>query len=160
MVEIRHGGAPNRVLRGGSWNNNDSTNLLSSNRNNDTPTNRNDNNGFRVVLVVGCGGMVACGVAWAFSPGDSMHRGLKALAAGFGQMPGGDTLCPACAPQSWVTTWTPNPPYLAPSRHRTGKRRDQAGWPRKGQWPRTSPGLFLVCGEGFQPSRPSGMATA
>jgi formylglycine-generating enzyme required for sulfatase activity len=56
MVEIRHGGAPNRVLRGGSWNNNDSTNLLSSNRNNDTPTNRNDNNGFRVVLEVGSGG--------------------------------------------------------------------------------------------------------
>ena len=57
----RHGGAPNRVLRGGSWNNNDSTNLLSSNRNNDTPTNRNDNNGFRVVLEVGSGGKVACG---------------------------------------------------------------------------------------------------
>jgi len=46
----------NRVLRGGSWNNNDPDNLLSSNRNNNTPTNRNDNNGFRVVVVVGSGG--------------------------------------------------------------------------------------------------------
>lgn len=40
-----------KVLRGGSWNNNDRENLLSSNRNNDHPDNRNDNNGFRVVLV-------------------------------------------------------------------------------------------------------------
>ncbi len=39
-----------RVLRGGSWNNNDPRNLLSSYRNNDHPENRNDNNGFRVVL--------------------------------------------------------------------------------------------------------------
>lgn len=39
-----------RVLRGGSWNNNNPRNLLSSNRNNDHPENRNDNNGFRVVL--------------------------------------------------------------------------------------------------------------
>ena len=47
---------PHRVLRGGSWINNDPSNLLSSNRNNDQPTNRNDNNGFRLVLVVGAGG--------------------------------------------------------------------------------------------------------
>ena len=39
------------MLRGGSWNNNDSENLLSSNRNNNSPENRNINNGFRVVLV-------------------------------------------------------------------------------------------------------------
>ncbi len=39
-----------RVLRGGSWNNNDPDNLLSSNRNNNHPDNRDDNNGFRVVL--------------------------------------------------------------------------------------------------------------
>jgi hypothetical protein len=38
----------NRVLRGGSWNN-DPDNLLSSNRNNNHPDNRNDNIGFRVV---------------------------------------------------------------------------------------------------------------
>ena len=44
-----------RVLRGGSWNNGNSINLLSSNRNNNAPDNRNDNNGFRLVLV-GSGG--------------------------------------------------------------------------------------------------------
>jgi len=44
-----------RVLRGGSFNNNDRDNLLSSYRNNDEPTDRNDNNGFRVVLVVSGG---------------------------------------------------------------------------------------------------------
>jgi formylglycine-generating enzyme required for sulfatase activity len=35
-----------RVVRGGSWNNND-TNLRASNRNNNEPGNRNYNNGFR-----------------------------------------------------------------------------------------------------------------
>jgi hypothetical protein len=40
-----------RVLRGASWNNHDQDNLLSSNRNHNTPENRNNNNGFRVVLV-------------------------------------------------------------------------------------------------------------
>ncbi len=44
-----------RVLRGGSWNNNTEINLRSSYRNNDHPTNRNDNNGFRCVLVVSGG---------------------------------------------------------------------------------------------------------
>jgi len=34
------------VLRGGSWNNND-TNLRGSNRNRNDPGNRNNNNGFR-----------------------------------------------------------------------------------------------------------------
>ncbi|GHV22420.1 hypothetical protein FACS189494_09230 [Spirochaetia bacterium] len=38
----------NRVLRGGSWNNN-AQNLRSANRNNNTPSNRNNNIGFRVV---------------------------------------------------------------------------------------------------------------
>jgi hypothetical protein len=42
-----------RVLRGASWNNDDQDNLLSSNRNNNTPDNRNDNIGFRCVLVGG-----------------------------------------------------------------------------------------------------------
>jgi len=36
-----------RVLRGGSWNNNPQ-NLRSANRNRNNPTNRNNNNGFRV----------------------------------------------------------------------------------------------------------------
>jgi formylglycine-generating enzyme required for sulfatase activity len=40
----------NRVLRGGSWNNN-ASNCRSANRNNDNPDNRNDNYGFRLVFV-------------------------------------------------------------------------------------------------------------
>jgi len=36
-----------RVIRGGSWNNN-ARNCRSANRNNNTPDNRNNNNGFRV----------------------------------------------------------------------------------------------------------------
>ena len=39
--------ATNRVLRGGSWNN-DTNNVRSSNRNNNTPDNTNNNIGFRV----------------------------------------------------------------------------------------------------------------
>lgn len=39
------------MVRGASWNNNNPENLLSSNRNNNNPDNRNDNNGFRCVLV-------------------------------------------------------------------------------------------------------------
>jgi formylglycine-generating enzyme required for sulfatase activity len=39
-----------RVLRGGSWNNNNRENLLSSNRNYNDPDNRNDNIGFRCVV--------------------------------------------------------------------------------------------------------------
>jgi hypothetical protein len=44
-----------RVLRGASWNNNERVNLRSAYRNNEDPRNRNDNNGFRVVLVVAGG---------------------------------------------------------------------------------------------------------
>jgi hypothetical protein len=44
-----------RVLRGGSWNNNNRDNLLSSNRNNNDPDNRNENIGFRVVVEAGFG---------------------------------------------------------------------------------------------------------
>ncbi|MBK9459295.1 MAG: SUMF1/EgtB/PvdO family nonheme iron enzyme [Sphingobacteriales bacterium] len=40
----------NRVLRGGSWNNN-AQNCRTANRNNNTPSNRNNNNGFRLVCV-------------------------------------------------------------------------------------------------------------
>jgi hypothetical protein len=39
----------NRVLRGGSWNNN-GRNVRSANRNRNEPGNRNDNNGFRLAL--------------------------------------------------------------------------------------------------------------
>ncbi|MFZ4428352.1 MAG: SUMF1/EgtB/PvdO family nonheme iron enzyme [Saprospiraceae bacterium] len=40
----------NRVLRGGSWNNN-AENCRSANRNNNNPDNRNNNIGFRLVFV-------------------------------------------------------------------------------------------------------------
>ncbi|MEI6758192.1 MAG: SUMF1/EgtB/PvdO family nonheme iron enzyme [Chlorobium sp.] len=40
----------NRVLRGGSWNNN-ARNCRSAYRNNDTPDNRNNNSGFRLAFV-------------------------------------------------------------------------------------------------------------
>ncbi|MBU4486445.1 MAG: SUMF1/EgtB/PvdO family nonheme iron enzyme [Candidatus Delongbacteria bacterium] len=42
------GKGSNRVLRGGSWNNN-ATNCRVANRNNNNPENSNNNNGFRVV---------------------------------------------------------------------------------------------------------------
>jgi hypothetical protein len=47
MVNDRTGS--NRVNRGGSWDN-DAANCRTANRNNDTPTNRNTNNGFRLAL--------------------------------------------------------------------------------------------------------------
>lgn len=45
-------GGSNRVLRGGSWNNN-AQNLRSANRNNNDPGNRNSNIGFRLVSTLG-----------------------------------------------------------------------------------------------------------
>ncbi|MDR1112484.1 MAG: SUMF1/EgtB/PvdO family nonheme iron enzyme [Bacteroidales bacterium] len=48
MREYRCGS--NRVVRGGSWDNN-AFNCTVSNRNYNTPDNRNDNLGFRLVLV-------------------------------------------------------------------------------------------------------------
>ena len=47
-------GRRNRVLRGGSWNNNDPANLRCAYRNNNDPGNRKNNIGFRVVWLVGC----------------------------------------------------------------------------------------------------------
>jgi hypothetical protein len=40
-----------RVLRGGSWNNDNPNNLRAANRNRNNPENRNDNNGFRGVAL-------------------------------------------------------------------------------------------------------------
>ena len=75
---IGNGGGIARVLRGGSWNNNAEINLRSSYRNNEHPTNRNDNNGFRLVVSVGAGG--------------------KASSLRVCQMPGGKSLPGPCAP--------------------------------------------------------------
>ena len=44
---------PERVLRGGSWNNKP-RNLRSANRNRNTTENRNNNNGFRVARTLVC----------------------------------------------------------------------------------------------------------
>jgi len=74
-----------RVLRGGSWINDNPDNLLSSYRNNNTPDNRNDNNGFRVVLVGSC----------------------SSKAATFGVMSGGDNLPGLCQEASLTVVPAP-----------------------------------------------------
>ena len=43
-----------RVLRGGSWNNDNHDNFRCANRNYNNPDNRNDNNGFRVASTIPC----------------------------------------------------------------------------------------------------------
>jgi len=45
-------GNESRVLRGGSWNNDNTDNFRCANRNNNDPTNRNNNNGFRLARTV------------------------------------------------------------------------------------------------------------
>ncbi|MCC5838839.1 MAG: SUMF1/EgtB/PvdO family nonheme iron enzyme [Opitutales bacterium] len=45
-----------RVVRGGSWNNNNENNLRVENRNTNDPSNRNNNIGFRVLLGPVAGG--------------------------------------------------------------------------------------------------------
>ncbi len=47
---IAGAGRRDRVLRGGSWNNNNQANLRCASRNRNNPNNRNNNNGFRVVV--------------------------------------------------------------------------------------------------------------
>ena len=98
-----------RVLRGGSWNNNTEMNLRSSNRNNDTPTNRNDNNGFRCVLeVAGVGGKASCLARARWRVGIGSARSER----------------------GWEDE-TPNPRVLTPepASRAPGKRRGGAGWP-------------------------------
>ncbi|MBI4517575.1 MAG: SUMF1/EgtB/PvdO family nonheme iron enzyme [Deltaproteobacteria bacterium] len=50
-----------RVVRGGSWNNDNPDNFRCANRNNNHPDNRNDNNGFRVASTVPCRNRVVHG---------------------------------------------------------------------------------------------------
>jgi formylglycine-generating enzyme required for sulfatase activity len=49
VCKVNHHRASNRVNRGGSWNN-DARNCRAAIRNNNTPTNRNNNVGFRLAL--------------------------------------------------------------------------------------------------------------
>lgn len=49
VMEVAHLTGKNRVLRGGSWNNNGKW-LRSANRNNNQPDNRNNNTGFRLAV--------------------------------------------------------------------------------------------------------------
>jgi len=87
----RRGRKTSRVLRGGSFNNNDRGNLLSSNRDHHTPTNRNNNNGLPPLR---------CGSAEWLRLHDAAH------AAGQAMMPltrQGRPLCgrPRWLPQDW-----------------------------------------------------------
>ncbi len=45
----------NRVNRGGSWRNDDASNFRGANRNRNDPSNRNDNQGFRLASTVATG---------------------------------------------------------------------------------------------------------
>jgi hypothetical protein len=50
-----------RVLRGGSWNNDNPDNFRCAYRNNNHPDNRNHNNGFRVASTIPCRSLVLHG---------------------------------------------------------------------------------------------------
>jgi hypothetical protein len=101
------------VLRGGSWNNNERGNLLSSNRNHNTPTNRNNNNGFRCVVV-----------------GPSSARWWRHnRKPTIGEVPGGDSF-PARAKKP------PNRPPHALRENTARWRTMPAGAREKTRWPR------------------------
>ena len=53
----------NRVLRGGSWNNDNTDNFRCAYRNNNHPDNRNNNNGFRVSSTIHCRSLVLHGAS-------------------------------------------------------------------------------------------------
>jgi len=108
-----------RVLRGGSWSSLSETYLRSSYRNNDHPTNRNDNNGFRVVVEVG--GKATPSLFRRKSPMDRPDPGWAPRPV------------PA-EPQKKM----PNPPSRPPERNgrgggqcppATGDKTRRAGWP-------------------------------
>ena len=85
-----------RVLRGASWNNDNEDNLRSSNRNNDQPTNRNHNVGFRVVVGAASARKVSNGI-----------NGEEPV----GEGPGGR-----------VPSGSPNPAQRAPHGEKTRRR--------------------------------------
>jgi hypothetical protein len=67
----------NRVNRGGSWNN-DAQNCRVANRNNDNPSNSNNNLGFRLVSTKsGCNGSLRISVQAVFRPGIHPARSEK-----------------------------------------------------------------------------------
>ena len=70
-MEAGREGAANRVIRGGSWND-DARNVRSACRNDDDPANRNDNVGFRCAQVRGWVGDLA--LEQAGLHGDDGHR--------------------------------------------------------------------------------------
>ncbi len=109
--------ATNRVLRGGSWNNDNEINLRSSNRNNNTPTNRNNNIGLRCVLEFGGGGKAS--------------DVLKCIRRKVLPVAGRQGASRSVRPRPGIE-WTPNPSRLAPGangRHLPppGKRRGGRG---------------------------------
>ena len=61
-----------RVVRGGSWNNDNNDNFRCANRNNNRPDNRNNNNGFRCSSTLHCQGLSVygrTGCAWKVQAG-------------------------------------------------------------------------------------------
>lgn len=106
-----------RVLRGASWNNDDSVNLGASYRNNDQPLNRNDNNGFRVVLVgSGRSASTSCTVPPVAARGQALPGSGPTKRRG----------CPTCR-TSPRTKWTcgSNTPAA------NGEKTRRARWPGK-----------------------------
>lgn len=83
----------NRVLRGGSWNNN-ANNCRSANRNNNGPDNRNNNNGFRPVSTLWSGQAGSHPVRPVFRDGGNEHARPRA-AGSSGQGGAGATFCDA-----------------------------------------------------------------
>ena len=85
---------PNRVLRGGSWNNNPQ-NLRAANRNRNTPTNRNNNVGFRLASTLhparARAGSALCaagrGVPGSIHAGQAMLGAARHLVGVMGRVP-------------------------------------------------------------------------
>lgn len=79
LVRCGKGGGPHmaRVLRGGSWNN-ETSNLRCAQRNNNNPTNRNSNNGFRCAKTLPAGASVAAATGGERSTSTARSRSVRA----------------------------------------------------------------------------------